>query len=270
MNKDLSQIEFYFPDKDKIKSKQELVRLIVDEMRQYGSTEYSGHLDEESLQESVFRHLGNASIKNYKLINPSQKKAVREKIEETMEKCNRVLPIPTKNYVFVFPWLPEKDSNLFDGTMGFAPYSCVFHIFVDTQNFTEKGIQNTVAHELNHTIYYYHHYNNFGKYNVLDEMIIEGFAENFREQIIDTPAPTWAIALERQEALDVLMSMGSILSSKDPEMIQDVLFGNMTYKRWTGYSVGYWLVKQFIEKNSEFSWEELIKTDSQTILQSAK
>ena len=52
-----------------------------------------------------------------------------------------------------------------------------------------------------------------------------------------------------------------IFNSRDKNAIKDFLFGKSEYKKWTGYSVGYWLVKEFIEKNNNLSWDEIIKTD---------
>ena len=272
MKPELAQIEFYFPDMaENERSKKKLADLILDMMKKHGSTGYAGHSVEESLYEDILQHLGNADIGQYKTLSGLQEQKIKKQIEETISKCNGYLPLPTKNYVFVFPYLPTEKDKVFEGVMGVAPYSCVFHIFLSPNLWSLKELSKTVAHELNHTIFYYDHYDDFNNYTLLDEMLLEGLAENFTEQVVDkTPAP-WAIALTQEEAFKVLDSMDQkILFSKDQNFIKGVLFGNDTYENWTGYSVGYWLVKELIRKKPDLSWDEIMKLQSQEILKIAK
>lgn len=270
MKEQLSQIEFYYPENtDKKIDKQSLVDLIVAEMKKRGSMEYSGHASEESLRKSLASHLGETGITEYQPLAESQQKEIELVITRTIERCNQALPVPTKNFVFVFPYFPDEKDEVFGGVMGVAPYSCVLHLFLNPKKWSKKVLENTVAHELNHTIYYYYHYDSLGSYTVLEEMLIEGFAECFREQVVDATPSAWASALTQEEARDALAKMGDdMLASKDKQLIKGVLFGNEEYKRWTGYSVGYWLAKSFIEQNKNLSWEEIMKVESAAILKS--
>ncbi len=263
MKEKLTHIEFYFPKQEKVKSKQELADLIVEEMRMNDSIGYSGHADEEGLREGIVSHLGDTDVSEYETLSDNQKENVIKVIEETVDKCNKKLSVPIKNYVFVYPWFPTEDFEMFEGVMGVARYSCVFHIFLSPSQWTPNVLANSVAHELNHTIFYYHHYDNFNAYNLLDELMMEGLAENFREDVIDSEESPWSSALTKDEAFSILKSLKDSLDSKDEDLIRDVLFGNEIYKRWTGYSVGYWVVKSFIEKNAQLSWDEIMKKESQ-------
>ena len=260
MSKELSQVEFYFP-KGIFESKDNLANSIISLMEEKESINYSGFSDVDLLKTSLIEHIGNGDLKKYRGISEDQKKEIEKTITETVGKCNKGLSIPTKNFIFIYPFLTTEDDKVFDGVIAVAVYSCVFHVFVDLDAFSKKSIENTVAHELNHTIYYYHHYDDFNNYTLLDEILLEGLAENFREQFFDPEVTPWAGALERVEALDLLKKSIGILNSRDKTAIKDFLFGNSEYKKWTGYSVGYWLVKEFIEKNNNLSWDEIIKTD---------
>jgi len=272
MNPKLEQIEFYFPEKGNgIKSKKELVDRILEMMKKKESITYAGHTDEEGLREGILKHLGNANIEKYKPLSKLQKEEIQKQIGETISECNKHLPLPTKNYVFVFPYLPAENEKVFEGIMGVARYSCVFHLFISPELWSSKVLANTVAHELNHTIFYYYHYDDFNNYTLLDEMLLEGLAENFREQIVDKTPALWAIALNQKEALKTLDSMDDkLLSSKEPKTIQGVLFGNERFKRWTGYSIGYWLVKKLIQKKPDLSWNEIMKLQPKEILKVCK
>ena len=266
MNKDLSQIEFYFPS-GKFKDKNEIADSIVSLIKEKGSIDYSGYADVDLLKQGLLGHIGNGSVEQYKEISEEQKVEIKKTISETIEKCNEKLPVPTKNFIFVHPYLTTEDDKVFDGVMAVAVYSCVFHLFVNLNEYSKKSIENTVAHELNHTIYYYHHYDDFNNYTLLDEILLEGLAENFREQYFDPEVSKWAGALTRDEAFNILNESKDILDSRDQKVIKEFLFGNDKYQRWTGYSVGYWLVKEFIKNNSDLSWDEIMKVDPQKFLE---
>lgn len=269
MNKDLSQIEFYFPS-GKFKDKNEIADSIVSLIKEKGSIDYSGYAGIDLLKQGLLDHIGNGIVEQYKEISEEQKLEIEKTISETIEKCNEKLPVPTKNFIFVHPYLTTEDDKVFDGVMAVAVYSCVFHLFVNLNEYSKKSIENTVAHELNHTIYYYHHYDDFNNYTLLDEVLLEGLAENFREQYFDPEVSKWAGALTRDEAFNILKESKDILESRDQKVIKEFLFGNDKYQRWTGYSVGYWLVKEFIKNNSDLSWDEIMKVDPKRFVDSIK
>jgi len=270
MSKDLSQIEFYFPSGE-FKDKTAIVDAIISLMKDRESINYSGYSDAELLRQSLLDHIGNGSIEQYKKVSGEQKLEIEKVISETIGKCNNKLPVPTKNFVFVHPYFTTKEDEVFEGVMAVAVYSCVFHLFVNLDEYTKKSLENTIAHELNHTIYYYHHYDNFNDYTLLDEILLEGLAENFREQYFNPEITKWAGALEKEEAFRILKDLDkNILESRDQKVIKEFLFGNNKYKRWSGYSTGYWLVKEFINRNKDISWDELMKTNPKRFIEILK
>ena len=266
MNKDLAQIEFCFPSGE-LKDKNDIVNSIVLLMKESNSIGYSGYTNIELLKQGLLDHIGNGTIEQYKEISNKQKVEIEETILGTIEKCNDKLTIPTKNFVFIHPYFTTEDDSVFEGVMAVAVYSCVFHLFVNLDECSKKSIENTVAHELNHTIYYHHHYDDFNNYTLLDEILLEGLAENFREQYFDPVITKWAGALSQDDAFVILKGFQDILMSRDKKVIKEFLFGNGKYKKWTGYSVGYWLVKEFIKINPDLSWDEIMKINTQKFIE---
>ncbi len=270
MHKDLSQIEFYFPSGE-FKDKTAIVNAIISLIKNRGSINHSGYSDSELLRQGLLDHIGNGNVEQYKEISNEQKLEIEKVISETIKKCNDKLSVPTKNFVFVHPYFTTKEDKVFEGVMAMAVYSCVFHLFINLDEYTKKSLENTVAHELNHTIYYYHHYDNFNDYTLLDEMLLEGLAENFREQYFNSEITKWAGALEKEEAFQILKNLDKhTLESRDQKVIKEFLFGNNKYKRWNGYSIGYWLVKKFVNKNKYLSWNELMKTNPKKFIEIIK
>ncbi|MBP9697935.1 MAG: hypothetical protein KBD65_01985 [Candidatus Moranbacteria bacterium] len=266
MKSDLIHIEFYFPEAGKdssIKTKQELAELIVGEMKEKKSLDYSGFSDEKTLQESISNYLGDGDVGIYEPLSKEHVEEMQKIIEDVVTRCNVLLPIPTKNFIFVFPYLPTEKDAVFEGVMGLAPYSCVSHLFVSPNSWSKEALADTVAHELNHTIFYYHHYDDLNNYTLLDEILLEGLAENFRETVLGTKPSPWAVALTKEKAFEILGTMTEeSLSSRDQVFIKKVLYGDDTHEKWAGYSVGYWMAKDFIERNPTLSWDELMKLPS--------
>lgn len=260
MPEKLFHIEFYFPLKE-VDSKEKIVSSIISDMKKSGSIEYSGCAEESVLSESLLNHIGNGDMSQYSIFTQDEKESIEKKIADTISKCNEHVTVPLKNYVFVYPYLSTKEDEVFGGVMAVAMYSCVFHIFISPKDWTKESLENTVAHELNHTIYYYHHFDNFNNYTLLDNVLLEGLAENFREQYFDKKITPWAGALSREEALSSVGLLKEKFNNTDQKIIKDILFGNNEYKKWTGYSIGYWIVKKFIEENPSMSWDELMKQD---------
>lgn len=265
MNKNLAQIEFYFPEGE-FKNRSELVNSIIYLIKEKANLEYSGFADINLLKQGLLNHIGFGNPEEYKEISKKQKLEIGKIISETIEKCNKKLPIPTKNFIFVHPFLSTKDDVVFEGVMAVAMYSCVFHLFINLHEYSRKSLENTVAHELNHTIFYFNHFSDFNNYILLDEILLEGLAENFREQFFDPKISEWAGALSKSEAFKALKESKEILKSRNKRVIKEFLFGNDRYKIWTGYSVGYWLVKEFIDNNLELSWDDLMKIESEKFI----
>lgn len=240
-------------------------RLLLEKMQKNGSVEYAGYAKDEYLYRDLLRHVGKGVIAQSSGLSLPQKDHITNTIRATIEKCRKKLPLPATIFVFIFPYFPTEE-DAFAGVMGFTPYSSVFHLFVSPQTFTQESLESTTAHELNHAIFYYYHYERFGKYTLLDDCIVEGLAENFREEVIGGEPALWSRALTKKEALRTLDSIRSLLRSKSSRIRHDILFGSKQYKRWTGYSVGYWLIKEFRKKHRKVSWEEIMQMNPESIL----
>jgi uncharacterized protein YjaZ len=266
----LIKISFYFPKKNLVKKKQELVNLIIKAMHNDGNIKYAGYSNETMLKKDLLYRIGYFDRNNYRALSKKERQNIIKIIMTTLARCNKILPLPTKVFIFIFPWFPSKKDSAFNGSFGFAVYKCVFHLFIAPNIFYEKSIIDSVVHEINHIVSYYYHPDRYARWSLLDHIINEGLAENFREDVLKTKPMPWAIALSKKKAFEILKEIYPKLNSKDEKIHQSVLFGNKNYKRWTGYSIGYWLVKEFKNKNRKFSWEEIIKTKPEDILKSIK
>lgn len=240
----------------------------MEAMHRDGTTKYAGYLKEKELQKDLLLHIGTGNVSQYRSLSTREEQLIEKTIYATIHKCNKKLPLPTKNFIFIFPWFPSREEMIFNGSLGFAAYSCVLHLFIAPKTFTKKSLADSVAHEINHTISFYYHFDRYSKWSLLDNIVNEGLAENFREDVLNTKPAPWAIALTKKEAFSTLASIKPLLNSKSHRIHQKILFGDKRHQRWTGYSVGYWLVKGFRKINKKLVWKEIVKTKPEDILKS--
>lgn len=265
-----AQVEFYFPDSSIVKKgRSHLADAILLDVKKNDSLSHSGHVNEESLKKSIERRIGGGSIDKYVQFSVAEEKKISEIVQQALRECDKVLPIPLQQHVFVFPYFPKDADSLFGGVMAYADYTCVFHLFL-ASDYSDVELKRTIAHELNHTIYFYNHFDRFGDYTLLDQVVIEGLAEHFVLAVFGGQVSRWSLALSEQEALTGLAEIKTLLDSRDHRIHNEVLYGNEGFKRWTGYSLGYWIVKEFLEKQPSLTWEEIMKIDTKAIVESGQ
>lgn len=267
MNSNLAKIQFCFPDFSG-NSNKAFLNALVKCVRVNRKVGYAGFIYKKGLKESLTYRFSNADIKTYKTLSPQQKKAIRQIIIESLNKCFRKLPLPEKPlFVFIFPLLaPFDDSDKQMGfSTGFCPYKNTIHLYIAIDLYSTKDLQRSVSHEYNHAVFFnYHEW----QQSLLKTIIFEGLAENFEEEIVKDGPPLYATALSKKRAREIFHSLKhTTLRSKSYDLYRRVFFGDGRYKKWTGYSIGYRIVKSFLQKNKNKSWQEIIRMDSKEILQ---
>ena len=269
MTNKMAKIKFYFPKiKQEIIDKHELVDSIIDEMKEDGGIKFAGYIKEDDLKKDLLRHYENEKIAPQN-ISAKQRTTIINAINIITEKCQKVLPHPNPPiFIYIYPWFPGKESQKsFDGVTAFAEYYTM-HLFINLNEYSLESIKKTVAHEWNHLVYYRNH-TDF-PYSLLTYMVMEGLAEVFREEIVGgNPAP-WSLALTENESMEELESLVKDLDKKGMEKYRDVFFGNKKIKKWTGYSIGYRLIKEFRKNNLNLSWHETLRLDPEYIKKGAQ
>lgn len=267
MQSDLVRIKFQFPNlSHKMTNQHEFIGLLMETMRISGDIKYAGYLKEKDLHEALLGHVGTTNTTLYRVLSVKQKQVIERLIYATVKKCHKILPHPDLPiFIFVYPWFPGADNAvLFGGITAFATYYTM-HLFIDLRSYTRASLKQTIAHEWNHLVFYRYHPEYH--YSLCEHMTMEGLAEVFREEVLGGQPAPWALALTKKEIQKQLRLLKPKLNRKSMKLYRAVFFGNKEYKRWTGYSIGYRLVKEFREKYQNISWEEIIKTRLEDILE---
>ena len=227
MNDNLTVMKYCFPELSKEnQTPLEYTKTVLNMMREDGSIDYNGFLTEEDFIKDISGRVENISTAEYRVITDEQRVTIDSLVEQACSASMAVLPHPdTPLFVFVFPWYPSDDDlKKFGGVTAVARHSRVMHLFVNANDFSSESLIDTVTHE---------------------------FTKN--------AISPWANALSDSENSEVYKSLQPRLKSQDQDFIKEVLFGSENFKRWTGYSIGYWLAKKFREQNVNSSWEGIMK-----------
>ena len=260
MNDNLTVMKYCFPELSKEnQTPLEYTKTVLNMMREDGSIDYNGFLTEEDFIKDISGRVENISTAEYRVITDEQRVTIDSLVEQACSASMAVLPHPdTPLFVFVVPWYPSDDDlKKFGGVTAVARHSRVMHLFVNANDFSSESLIDTVTHEFNHLVYYSLY--GLGPFSLEENMFMEGLAEVFKDEITKNAISPWANALSDSENSEVYKSLQPRLKSQDQDFIKEVLFGSENFKRWTGYSIGYWLAKKFREQNVNSSWEGIMK-----------
>ncbi len=180
----------------------------------------------------------------------------------SIKKCQKELPsYPVR--IYIFPSFNEFHLNKMDGVAWFSAWKNSIILFVHPEKKNPKNaIINTICHEYNHAVA--QNYHSFGK--ILNNIIFEWYAENFREYLAWWEQAPWTIAVSKSECKKYIKELKPKLNSKSYKLSQDIMFGTWKYPLWLGYSLGYHIVKEFIQKYPNRPWWEIVKIKPQEIL----
>jgi uncharacterized protein YjaZ len=121
-----------------------------------------------------------------------------------------------------------------------------------------SAVKSTVTHEFNHAVRF-QYFPNSASMTLLETLIFEGLAENFTTEVTDEKPSPWASSLNEKEAKKIFKKIKPILNSISKKVYYSVFFDNDKFPLWAGYSMGYWMIKNFRKKNRNIDWPEIIR-----------
>jgi hypothetical protein len=263
------KITFHFP-KFSGENKRAFIEAVIASVPFDSKIGYAGFSYKKYLRKEFEQRYSHSDIKAYQPLTLTQKKKIKRILLATAKAFSQLLP-PSSGpvSVFIFPWFGPFDN--YDKAMGFStgfcPYKNSILIFLAPQLFMYQSLKGSLAHEYNHAIFLNHH---DMQQTLLEAMVFEGLAENFEEEVVGAGPASYASLMTRKTAMKILDSMTShSLRSKSYNLYKHVFFGGKKYKKWTGYSIGYWIVKTFKKKNPNLSWQEIMKMELLEIVESS-
>jgi uncharacterized protein YjaZ len=173
--------------------------------------------------------------------------------------------------------LPDVDVVIADnpsavipetGVGGSAPNAHLLYISIDPEflnlkDTLEYEIRSTLAHELHHTARW--KAVGYGK-TLLEAIVSEGLADHFDLEINGGAPKPWSISVEG-EKLRELQERAQIEFNNDQYDHRAWFFGSEkeTIPRWSGYSLGFEIVRKYMEKSGK-SAAELTGTEAKNFV----
>ena len=220
--------------------------------------------NEDFQQHLQFQIFGDEKIKESKKLSEYDfdKSKISKIIKSAVLKSYQILP-SKQTKVFILPTFNQFIENKMGGVSGFSPQKNTMLIYLNpTIKNWEIALRNTICHEYNHAVVYnFHHWT-----TLLDGIIFEGLAEHFREQVASGKRSPWTKAVSKQKCQKYFLEIREKLNSKNQQLRNEIFFGSKKYPLWLGYSLGYYIVKSFLDKNKKESWINIIRMKPEKIL----
>ncbi len=196
---------------------------------------------------------------------------INKTIEQALIKSSNTLPGENKT-VYLFPPNPDDmyGINLMGGVSGIAVSKDVILIKIVPSTFKEDLLEYSIAHEYHHTIYMEGENVNWQN-TLLDEIILEGKADNFAKSLYPDINIPWIEPLSNQKEEEVWEHIKENLMSKDRTIKGDYFENpNKGIPRWTNYKIGYQIVNSFLENNPSVSVHDWTLLSAEEILSNSK
>jgi uncharacterized protein YjaZ len=224
-------------------------------------------MDKKKISFLKFKERLGKNKSKIKIISEKDKSKISELVFEYTSKFNKILKFrDVPLIVYIFPWYPtEKLSKDMGGISAYAMYHGVIHLYIDLEKYSKKSLEETIAHELNH-LKYYENFESIFDLTIQDQIILEGLAEFFRDDTIGGRSAPWTKNLNKKELVKAVQDLQPHLDKVDWNLHNEIFYGSKKWKRWTGYSVGYYLVKKYLKSQKNINWQKIMKLKSSEFL----
>jgi len=239
----------------------EIIDEILKRIPDLGDVGYAGHLEKRWLKMTLERLIPDKDGENQKFF---YKKEFNQRIklisEKIINKCEEY--IEEMVHIFLFPTFDKFAREKMKGVSGYCPWDNTILIFINFVEGWEKQLEETIVHELAHAL------SPFAKHDapIGNWLILEGIAENFKDFILPGNQSEWTKTISEKESRKIFEEIQPILDQNNFEKYSEIFFGTGKYPLWTGYTIGYYLVKRYLKKQESVDWKELLKMNPEKIL----
>lgn len=185
---------------------------------------------------------------------------IKTTCKKVIDKCKEYLN--GKIHIFLFPTFDKFTIKNMNSISGFCPRKNTIFLFINFTGNWESHLRGSIVHELAHALSpYCKPYTSIGSW-----LILEGIAENFKEFIFPGKSSSWVKVTSEEKASKIFNQILGILDENDFEKYSEVFYGTGKYPLWTGYTIGYYLIKKYIKEHPNVKWNELFGKNPKEIL----
>lgn len=167
-----------------------------------------------------------------------------------------------KTNIFILPTFDKFVNEEMGGITGYCFANNFIFIFMNPKENWKKELIETIAHEFAHSVSPYYPQE---EVTLRTCLISEGLAEHFREFVFGGNIAPYSKAISEKKIKKYLEELEKFFESTDENLYSDVFFGTGKYPMWAGYTIGYYLVKKYLETLDMVDWNILLKKDPKKI-----
>ncbi|GBD34794.1 hypothetical protein HRbin35_00545 [bacterium HR35] len=197
------------------------------------------------------------------------KKEINKATLETCKKINKKIKL--EDFAIVYEENPQMCIPGFGhGGKTLSAYLIYIYLNPKFKNFKNKVIKEEIPRAIAHEIIHLVRWNLFKpmQKNLLHTIIEEGLCQHFELEVFgeNSKLYPWSMALKENEIKKYLKRAKKYFDSRDISLIYSWKFGNKKLKipRWAGYSLGFHLIKKYLEKTNK-KVSEIYRLDAKKI-----
>ncbi len=184
-----------------------------------------------------------------------------KQIRTVLEKCYTFIGGITIR-IFLFPTIDTFTISKMDGVSGFTPWKNTILLNIFHTKGWKRTLRNTICHELAHAIAL-----NFNsRRTVQDNLIFEGVAEHFREEILNHNTAPWVKSISKEKAREIVDKIKHQFKKEDDNLCRLLFFGGGEFPIWSGYAIGYYIVEAYLNKLDTNDLNELFRMPPSEII----
>lgn len=183
-------------------------------------------------------------------------------IKKVLKKCFYVFDKEIIK-ILISPTIDEFTLKRMGGVNGYCTSRLTIFIGINLLNNNWKNnFEKTLVHELAHALSPFYDMENM---SIGEGIVFDGIAENFKEKFVDKEKSPWVESVSKEDSIKIFNDIKSKLGSRDVNLYSQIFFGTGKYPLWAGYSIGYYLIKNYI-KSKNIDWKEFLRKDPKEIL----
>ncbi|MFC1682115.1 DUF2268 domain-containing putative Zn-dependent protease [Nanoarchaeota archaeon] len=243
-------------------SPEKTMEKIVENIHELEDIGFAGCLEKEWLKTTLRRFMvdkeGNDQHYSYSV---EHGKEARRICEEVIKKCKGY--INEKIHIFLFPTFDQFVIEEMEGVGGFSTWDNTILVFINFKDNWKVSLKETIVHELAHALSPFY---KGGDFSIGYGLVLDGIAEHFKDFILPERRSPWTQAISEENAWKIFLEIKDILELKNFDKYNELFYGTGKYPMWAGYTIGFYIVKDYLKKQKDVDWNELLRKDPKEIL----
>lgn len=190
---------------------------------------------------------------------------IEKEFTKSVNQISKLMPISDVDIeVYDYPYGAIPELGIGAETLSqYLIRICINPEFNGLSNSLSKELKRIMAHELHHALRN-KTINNLE--NLLGALVNEGLADHFDMEVNNTPSQIWDKALNEKE-LEKFEKLAQKEYFNENYNYQDWFHGSSKdIPRWTGYSLGFYLVEKYIKTNPDKKASQLYNVKAEEFL----